>query len=86
MNKVTSIGPGELNLSEAYGGPAAPEISPDLQKFLEGKDELKTLEESVHLHLLSLSRHDRRAWLARANRKAGAQRNKALTVRKAAAK
>lgn len=58
-------------------------ISPDLQKFLEG-DSGPTLEESVHLHLLSLNRHDRRAWLARANRKAGAQRNKALTVRKAA--
>lgn len=73
-----SAGPAEIASTNS--------ISADLQKFLEGKDELKTLEDSVHLHLLSLNRHDRRAWLARSNRKAGAVRFKALTVRNAAVK
>lgn len=47
------------------------------------KEELKTLEEALHIHLCGLNRHDRRAYLAKQNRKAGKRREKALTQRNA---
>jgi hypothetical protein len=43
------------------------------------KEEIKTLEQAVELHLLTLNRHERRAWLANRSRVAGKQRKKALT-------
>lgn len=52
-------------------------LSPDVA---EANDE-PSLEERVELHLLSLNRHERRAWFARLARRAGKQRKTVLQAK-----
>ena len=60
---------------------AAPEMSDELKKFLEGKEEVLPLEKQVEIHLTAMNRHDRRVWCSRVMRRAGKIRGKALQAK-----